>query len=223
MPRKENKKNRKQQGGSPASTRVMGLVQPGCQQADMPKNTPPEGDLSSVKLYQTTGGARKVQKAGSPASDHVMKLVNKKQAGGSPASDHVMKFAGKPELSYAKAMDGCQSGGKPKKSQKKRSQNKKSSRKHKRQQKRGGGATDFRDTLYSRALDVRQNEQSLFQNFTTDKFMTPQELMDLPNQAQNPPFAVAQGGAGRKSRKNKRSSKGKGKSKSKGKKHSKKH
>lgn len=190
----------KQRAGSPASIRVDNLVQPGCPQMEMPKTNVPEGDLTSLNLYQTTGGGKKYKKnhrGGSPASKHVMKLVNKTQDGGSPASDHVLTFLNNPENSYTNAFEGTsetvpQKGGRKKKTSKKNSKkrSKKRSKKGSKNShnKRGGGSSGIRDALYSRSIDVRQDAGSIFKNFTTDDYMTPTQLMDMPNQVANPPF-----------------------------------
>ena len=56
--------------------------------------------------------------------------------------------------------------------------------------KRGGGATDFRDTLYSRTADGRSDEVPFFNAFTSQEYISPHDLINEPNTVANPPFAT---------------------------------
>jgi hypothetical protein len=54
---------------------------------------------------------------------------------------------------------------------------------------KAGGATDFRDTLYSRKYDGgRTDEAPFFNAFTSEEYISPQDLINEPNMVANPPF-----------------------------------
>ena len=123
--------------------------------------------------------------------------------GGSPASDRVMSFdtgasiqsetPGTPRLTAdPKGLNLYQTtgGARRSKSRSRSSSSRKSRRSHSRRQmkKRGGGATDFRDTLYSRSVDGRADEVPFFNAFTSEKYISPQELINEPNMVANPPY-----------------------------------
>ncbi len=123
--------------------------------------------------------------------------VTRRHRGGSPASDRVMSFVtgqgvmastpGTPKiagdvsaLKLYQLTGGKRSGKKSKKS--------KRSKRHLKS-KRGGGATDFRDTLYSRKYDGgRTDEAPFFNAFTSEEYISPQDLVNEPNMVANPPF-----------------------------------
>ena len=86
-------------------------------------------------------------------------------------------------------------GRKIKKSKKsKKHHNSKKSKKSKRSHrmsmnKRGGGATDFRDTLYSRQYDGgRTDDAPFFNAFTNEQYIAPKDLVNEPNMVANPPY-----------------------------------
>jgi hypothetical protein len=126
----------------------------------------------------------------------------RKHRGGSPASDRVMSFAsaagiqsetpGTPRITAdPKGLNLYQTTGGGKKSRSKsksRSRSRKTSRKSRRHIKRGGGATDFRDTLYSRSVDGRSDEVPFFNAFTSEEYISPQQLINEPNMVSNPPY-----------------------------------
>uniref|UniRef100_A0A6C0E737 Uncharacterized protein n=1 Tax=viral metagenome TaxID=1070528 RepID=A0A6C0E737_9ZZZZ len=166
---KTQRKTRKIRGGSLASSRVESLVQPGCSQVQMPQSDKPSGDLSNVNLYQTTGGSRR---------------KFKKIKGGSPASDYVMKYLNNPEHSYEHAFEGTpttskatpQAGGK---------KNKKNS-KTKKNSKRGGGSSDWVSTHNSRSWTGGTGNQSLFNQFTSEEYMSGEQILkQLESNSQN--------------------------------------
>ena len=120
--------------------------------------------------------------------------VTRSHRGGSPASDRVMSFvkgegvmASSPETprlqADASALKLYQLTGGARRSKKsKRS-------KRSRRTTRGGGATDFRDTLYSRQYDGgRTDEAPFFNAFTSEEYISPQDLVNEPNMVANPPF-----------------------------------
>jgi hypothetical protein len=143
---------------------------------------------------------------------------SRKHRGGSPASDRVMSFAtgagvqsetpGTPRLTAdpkalnlyqttggARRLKGGFVSGKKNNSlhggarrSKSKSRSCSHSRKSRRHMKRGGGATDFRDTLYSRSVDGRSDEVPFFNAFTSEKYLSPQELINEPNMVANPPY-----------------------------------
>ena len=123
--------------------------------------------------------------------------VTRSHRGGSPASDRVMSFvkgegvmASSPETprlqADASALKLYQlTGGARRSRRSKRTKRTKRSRKNT----RGGGATDFRDTLYSRQYDGgRTDEVPFFNAFTNEEYISPQELINEPNMVANPPF-----------------------------------
>ena len=149
---------------------------------------------------------RKLSKKMSKRSKKSMKsMKNKKHTkrvnrhrGGSLASDRVMSFASDcgvktdvpvaPRLSANPAnLNLYQTTGGARRRLKKR--NSKSKSKSMRM-KRGGGATDFRDTLYSRTVDGRSDEVPFFNAFTSEEYLSPQQLINEPNTVANPPFAT---------------------------------
>jgi hypothetical protein len=74
------------------------------------------------------------------------------------------------------------------KKSKSKSRSRKTSRKSRRHMKRGGGATDFRDTLYSRSVDGRSDEVPFFNAFTSEEYISPQQLINEPNMVASPPY-----------------------------------
>jgi len=126
-----------------------------------------------------------------------------KHRGGSLASDRVMSFANgagvqsdtpvAPRLSANPAnLNLYQTTGGARRLKKRNSKSK--SRSHSKSKsmrmKRGGGATDFRDTLYSRTVDGRSDEVPFFNAFTSEEYLSPQQLINEPNTVANPPFAT---------------------------------
>jgi len=80
-------------------------------------------------------------------------------------------------------------GSKKSKSKSKPKAKRSTSRKTRRHRmKRGGGATDFRDTLYSRTVDGRSDEVPFFNAFTSEEYLSPQQLINEPNMVANPPY-----------------------------------
>jgi hypothetical protein len=123
------------------------------------------------------GGAKKVMKGGSPASDHVMSVCN--ATGEQVAAPVAPQVKGVPEHLNLYQTTG---GGK-------RTKSKKSKKMSKLANKRGGGATDFRDVLYSRPYDgFRADEAPFFGKFTSSEFLSPAELINEPNTVAHPPF-----------------------------------
>jgi hypothetical protein len=123
--------------------------------------------------------------------------VTKRHRGGSPASDRVMSFVkgegvmvASPETPRLQADVNALklyqlTGGARRSRHTKRSKRSKRSRKNK----RGGGSTDFRDTLYSRKYDGgRTDEAPFFNAFTSEEYISPQDLVNEPNMVANPPF-----------------------------------
>jgi hypothetical protein len=127
-----------------------------------------------------------------------------KHRGGSLASDRVMSFANDcgveidapvaPRLSANPAnLNLYQTTGGARRRLKKRNSKSKSrsnSKSKSMRMKRGGGATDFRDTLYSRTVDGRSDEVPFFNAFTSEEYLSPQQLINEPNTVANPPFAT---------------------------------
>ena len=123
--------------------------------------------------------------------------VTRRHRGGSPASDRVMSFAkdhgmiaASPETPRIQADPSAlnlyqTTGGARRSRRSKRAKRTKRSRKTT----RGGGATDFRDTLYSRQYDGgRTDEVPFFNAFTNEEYISPQDLINEPNMVANPPF-----------------------------------
>ncbi len=142
---------------------------------------------SSCNKKLMNGGAKKVMKGGSCGCKKTMKGGAKKpMKGGSPASDYVMRVTHangeQVEVPAAPQVKGVpehlnlyQTTGGGNKSHK--------------LNKRGGGATDFRDVLYSRPYDgFRSDEAPFFNKFTSSEFLSPQQLVNEPNTVANPPF-----------------------------------
>ena len=167
MPFKKSSKSSKKssriqtrRGGSPASNRVN-------------------------SFYKTTGG--------SLASDRVMGFAN--SAGVQSDMNVVPKLAGNPaNFNLYQTTGGGKRKSKSKKnkskSKKGKSKSKKSRKNRSSKMKRGGGASDIRDTLYSRAIDVRSDEAPFFNAFTSEEYLSPQQLINEPNMVANPPFAT---------------------------------
>jgi hypothetical protein len=120
--------------------------------------------------------------------------VTRRHRGGSPASDRVMSFAKgegmmatSPETPRIQADPSALklyqiTGGARRSRRSKRT-------KRSRRTTRGGGATDFRDTLYSRQYDGgRTDEAPFFNAFTNEEYISPQDLINEPNMVANPPF-----------------------------------
>jgi hypothetical protein len=120
------------------------------------------------------GGVRKTMKGGSPASDYVMRVCN--ASGEQAAAPVAPQVKGMPEsLSLYQTTGG---GKRTKKSKKSKSLNK-----------RGGGATDFRDVLYTRPYDgFRADDAPFFGKFTSQEYLSPAQLINEPNMVANPPF-----------------------------------
>ncbi len=142
---------------------------------------------SSCNKKLMNGGAKKVMKGGSCGCKKTMKGGAKKpMKRGSPASDYVMRVTHangeQVEVPAAPQVKGVpehlnlyQTTGGGNKSHK--------------LNKRGGGATDFRDVLYSRPYDgFRSDEAPFFNKFTSSEFLSPQQLVNEPNTVANPPF-----------------------------------
>ncbi len=125
--------------------------------------------------------------------------VTRRHRGGSPASDRVMSFVkgegvmvASPETpklqADVNALKLYQLTGGVRRS-KKSKRSKRSKRSLRVKSKRGGGATDFRDTLYSRKYDGgRTDEAPFFNAFTSEEYISPQDLVNEPNMVANPPF-----------------------------------
>jgi hypothetical protein len=162
---------------------------------------------SSRKSSKSSKSSRKssriqTRRGGSPASNRVNSFY--KTTGGSLASDRVMSFANSagvqsnmnvvPKLAGNPAnfnLYQTTGGGKKRKSKSKSKKSKSKSRKNRSSKmKRGGGASDIRDTLYSRAIDVRSDEAPFFNAFTSEEYLSPQQLINEPNMVANPPFAT---------------------------------
>ena len=119
-------RRQRHRGGSPASDRVMSFATGEGMMVASPVTPRIQADPSALKLYQTTGGARRSRRS-------------------------------------------------------RRSRISKN--------KRGGGSTDFRDTLYSRQYDGgRTDEAPFFNAFTSEEYISPQDLVNEPNMVANPPF-----------------------------------
>ena len=132
-------------------------------------------------------GCNKPMKGGSPASDYVMRVTN--ATGETVSAPAAPQVKGMPEsLNLYQTTGGGKRSKKSKKS-KKACKSKKSKRMTKLKNKRGGGATDFRDVLYSRPYDgFRADEAPFFSKFTSSELLSPQQLINEPNTVANPPF-----------------------------------
>jgi hypothetical protein len=125
--------------------------------------------------------------------------VTKRHRGGSPASDRVMSFA-KGEGMMVASPETPRLQGDPNSLKlyqltggARRTRHTRRTRRSKRsmrvKSKRGGGSTDFRDTLYSRQYDGgRTDEVPFFNAFTSEEYISPQDLVNEPNMVANPPF-----------------------------------
>ena len=148
---------------------------------------------------------KQTHRGGSPASNRVNSFY--KSMGGSLASDRVMSFANnegvETNMNVVPKLAGnpfnfnlyqTTGGGKKRKSKSKKNKSKskksksKSKKSHRSKMKRGGGASDIRDTLYSRSIDVRSDEAPFFNAFTSEEYLSPQQLINEPNMVANPPF-----------------------------------
>jgi hypothetical protein len=149
------KRTMRHRGGSPASDRVMSFANAEGIKVATPETPKVAGDVSSLNLYQLTGGKR--------------------------SKKYSKKTAKKSSKKNSK---------KSKKSEKASKRSKKSKRSNRRHlMKRGGGATDFRDTLYSRQYDGgRTDEAPFFNAFTNEEYISPQDLVNEPNMVANPPY-----------------------------------
>ena len=164
---RRSRHSRRHRGGSQASNLVMsfapssGLVQP------VGETTKLSGHPANLNLYQTTGGARRrVKRGGSPASDWVMQRAQY-------TLDEMNKL-------------GAQNGGRRSKKSRRHHKSKKHSRRSK---KVGGGATDIRDTLYSRIYNGdRTDAVPFFNAFTNEQYISQQDLANEPNMVANPPY-----------------------------------
>jgi hypothetical protein len=152
-------RSRKHRGGSPASDRVMSFASAAGVQSETPGTPAITADPKGLNLYQTTGGARKL-KGGFYDSGKKKTTLH----GGAKKSKSKSKS----------------------KSKAKRSTSRKT-RRH-RMKRGGGGATDFRDTLYSRSVDGRSDEVPFFNAFTSEEYISPQQLINEPNMVANPPY-----------------------------------
>ncbi len=169
-----SKKTRRHRGGSQASDLVMGLakdaglVLPAVGDLKLP------GNIAGLNLYQTTGGGcgcNKNIKGGSQCRHQLKRGGNSKvvKRGGSPASDYVMQRA-QYVLDETNRLAGGQKGGK-------------------KMNKRGGSATDFRDTLYSRIYNGdRADSVPFFNAFTGEQYISQQDLANEPNVVAHPPY-----------------------------------
>lgn len=153
-----------------------------------------------------------------------MTRSNKKQRGGSPASNAVMKLVSESqnmaEIPETPKLQGDVSklnlyqttgGGKKKHRGGSPASNHVMQLVNKGQN--AGGATDIRDTLYSRALDQPAHDKAIFHQFTSDEYIPAEQLINEPNTVANPPFLKQSGGKKKKTKKTKRHSKSKSKSK----------
>ncbi len=157
-------------GGSPASGLVSSFTNSAGEFMTMPQTPRLPGNPADLKLYQTTGGAKRRSR-------------RSRHRGGSPASDYVMARA-QYVLDEANRLGSQQTGGKRRKSKKT-----KKSKKSKRRHIGGGGATDFRDTLYSRIVNGdRSDAVPFFNAFTNEQYISQQDLANEPNMVANPPY-----------------------------------
>jgi hypothetical protein len=168
--RSRSRSRRSHKGGSPASNRVMSFVNPSGVEAVTPQTPRLHADPRSLNLYQTTGGGC-LTCQGSRADQMINGLNRFYHAGGSKRSKHTKRSK------QAKRSKRSKSSKRSKKS--KRMNNNKTG---------GGSATDFRDTLYSRAIDIRADEVPLFNAFTNEKYLSPAQLVNEPNVVPNPPY-----------------------------------
>jgi hypothetical protein len=167
---KRSNRSKKMRGGSLASSRVESFVKPGCGSPQIPLPDKPVGDVANVNLYQTTGGSRR------------------KLKGGSLASDYVMKYLENPELSYENAFEGSevklpvqtqtQTGGKSRRT--------KRVKKTKGGKKSGGGSSDWVSTHNSRSWVGGTGNQPLFNQFTSEEYMSGEQILkQLESNASN--------------------------------------
>ena len=155
-----SKKSRKHRGGSQASDLVMDYAKSVGLSLPSLDNIKLPGNPSALNLYQTTGGGCGCKN---------IKGGSKSKRGGSPASEYVMQRA-QYVLDEANRLGG-QKGGK-------------------KMNKRGGGATDFRDTLYSRIYNGdRTDAVPFFNAFTNEQYISQQDLANEPNVVPNPPYS----------------------------------
>jgi len=161
---------------------------------------------SSRKSSRSSRSSRiQTRRGGSPASNRVNSFY--KTTGGSLASDRVMGFANsagvQSDMNVVPKLAGnpanfnlyqTTGGGKKRKTKSKKgksgSKKNKLHKKRSSKMKRGGGASDIRDTLYSRSIDVRSDEAPFFNAFTSEEYLSPQQLINEPNMVANPPFAT---------------------------------
>ncbi len=142
------------------------------------------GAKKVMKGGSSCGNNKKLMYGGSPASDYVMRVCN--ASGETAAAPVAPQVKGMPESLNLYQTTG---GGKRSKKSKKMMKSKKSKRMTKLKNKRGGGATDFRDVLYSRPYDgFRADEAPFFSKFTSQEFLSPAQLVNEPNTVANPPF-----------------------------------
>ena len=143
------------------------------------------------------------QRGGSPASDRVMSFANADgikvdlpptpTIAGDVKSLNLYQLTGGKRNSKSKKSKNSKNSKNSNKSNKKSKKSHKKSRsvKHRRMNlnKRGGGATDFRDTLYSRQYDGgRTDEAPFFNAFTNEEYISPKDLVNEPNMVANPPY-----------------------------------
>ncbi len=158
---KSRKVTRRHRGGSPASDRVMSFANAAGIQSETPGTPRITADPKSLNLYQTTGGGRRL-KGG---------FYDSKQ------KKNTLHGGAKKSKSKSKSRS---------KENEKRRRHSRKSRKH--MKRGGGGATDFRDTLYSRTVDGRSDEVPFFNAFTSEEYISPQQLINEPNMVANPPY-----------------------------------
>ena len=162
--------------------------------------------MPSRKSSRSSRKSSRIQtrRGGSPASNRVNSFY--KTTGGSLASDRVMGFANsagvQSDMNVVPKLAGnpanlnlyqTTGGGKRRKTKSKKGKSKsRKSKSKKRSSKmtRGGGASDIRDTLYSRSVDGRSDEVPFFNAFTSEEYLSPQQLINEPNMVANPPFAT---------------------------------
>ena len=154
----------------------------------------------SMKSMKSMKSKKSMKSMKSMKSKKHTKRVHKHR-GGSLASDRVMSFASgcgvetdapvAPRLSANPAnLNLYQTTGGARRLKKRNSKSKSKSKSKSMRMKRGGGATDFRDTLYSRTVDGRSDEVPFFNAFTSEEYLSPQQLINEPNTVANPPFAT---------------------------------
>jgi hypothetical protein len=156
-----SKKTRRHRGGSQASDLVMDYAKSSGLSLPALSDLKLPGNPSALNLYQTTGGGCGCNKN--------VKGGSKSKRGGSPASEYVMQRA-QYVLDETNRLGGSQKGGK-------------------KMNKRGGSATDFRDTLYSRIYNGdRTDAVPFFNAFTNEQHISQQDLANEPNVVPNPPY-----------------------------------